>query len=685
MRTILAILALCLALPCFGQFGSGQGSFGTIGNSTGPGSTNQGTFIGNGSGLTNILEFHDGMLDTDTNVTFFVKSVYNITDPVARESIAQFIADLKRGGIWPPADCLVLDTNYGATTTTVKTLLGRTAYITSITGYSEFGAINPVISVSNMPFDFRTNTMITVMRSVGDGGFAGGGGVDDLASLSGFFGGTTEGVRITADREDAVVWRKGGTDTSPFTTLFYYLPPGAGVGNATFEDHKRRTISAVIQGTNFTPYVDGVSVNAGAFVIAPANLGAAAYTNWWIGSDAGGSHPFITGEIKACLIYTNALNQVQVRWAERALRNLELSTENWYVFGDSRAIMQSYGTGDIETYFWTNGWPAQLQNMGQLQRNVCWWNDGISGSQTAQFINSGAYYPFLTNHIFMLKPGGKVTRSHAIVQLQANDLIFAGGDIRANMQNILTLLQTNNFETWVMTEPPVGTNYASKWSAATDLYRITNNAWLRANSQLYDHLIDRELKFPTNSLDNTNGLTALTPDGLHLRYRGNMQQAKQIYSIYNKTPDVLGIPGTNGNLLASIDSAGLFTGNGNGFTNLQSGTITQTNFVLNTVYSNALGRVVIANGTARLSTAGVTGYAALDVMVDQIGGSTFVLAGGAKVFTTIAVSLVGTNDIPFTVFMSANARYYFTNSSSGAGDFAAIVSGTGQVTPLSKP
>jgi hypothetical protein len=117
---------------------------------------------------------------------------------------------------------------------------------------------------------------------------------------------------------------------------------------------------------------------------------------------------------------------------------------------------------------------------------------------------------------------------------------------------------------------------------------------------------------------------------------------------------------------------------------LTSSDITQTNFVLNTVYSNYLSRPISIRGLVTITPASVIGVAEMDVMVDQTGGNTFTRIGGAKTSTLIG-SLVMPNDLDFTVLLSVNANYYLTNSSTGIGNASSIVSGTGQLVPLSKP
>jgi len=111
-------------------------------------------------------------------------------------------------------------------------------------------------------------------------------------------------------------------------------------------------------------------------------------------------------------------------------------------------------------------------------------------------------------------------------------------------------------------------------------------------------------------------------------------------------------------------------------------TITPTNFVLNTVYTNNSASVQLLDATVALITTGVSGNASLDLMADQSGGTNFKLQDRVGINTLItSLAQNYTNNIAGAV--SNGATYYFTNSSVGAGDSAAIVPGTGEAITLS--
>lgn len=105
--------------------------------------------------------------------------------------------------------------------------------------------------------------------------------------------------------------------------------------------------------------------------------------------------------------------------------------------------------------------------------------------------------------------------------------------------------------------------------------------------------------------------------------------------------------------------------------------LTQTNFTLNTVYTNS-ARVAHVRANSSHSIAAVVGVNQLRLYADQAGGTSFALVAQASV-TTLITSLVITENRELGAWLAANATYYWTNSSTGVGNSSAIVSGTGQI------
>jgi len=108
-----------------------------------------------------------------------------------------------------------------------------------------------------------------------------------------------------------------------------------------------------------------------------------------------------------------------------------------------------------------------------------------------------------------------------------------------------------------------------------------------------------------------------------------------------------------------------------------SPTLSQTNFVLNTVYTNS-ARVAHVRANASHSLAAVVGVSRLRLYADQSGGNTFTVVAQSAV-TTLITSLVTTDDREVGAWLAANATYYWTNSSTGVGNGSSIASGTGQI------
>lgn len=124
------------------------------------------------------------------------------------------------------------------------------------------------------------------------------------------------------------------------------------------------------------------------------------------------------------------------------------------------------------------------------------------------------------------------------------------------------------------------------------------------------------------------------------------------------------------------------TATGIAWSNAPTSIATQTNINLNQTYVNGSGGVQLLSGQIALTTAAVTGDAALDVYVDQTGGTAFTRLSGAGSATTIAVTLAQKYTNSFVCALSNGAAWFITNSSAGAGNVGALVAGTSQLTSL---
>lgn len=104
-------------------------------------------------------------------------------------------------------------------------------------------------------------------------------------------------------------------------------------------------------------------------------------------------------------------------------------------------------------------------------------------------------------------------------------------------------------------------------------------------------------------------------------------------------------------------------------------TITFTNWVQNTIYTNKTGTVIHARVPYGIVTAGVNGLAQFDVMCDPNGGTTYQIIGGNHIQTTLAVTLVSSNSLWATAIISNNATFYMTNTSTGANNSSSCLTG----------
>lgn len=134
--------------------------------------------------------------------------------------------------------------------------------------------------------------------------------------------------------------------------------------------------------------------------------------------------------------------------------------------------------------------------------------------------------------------------------------------------------------------------------------------------------------------------------------------------------------GTAGQVLTS-------TGNGAGWSNISSGAITssmtRTNFVLNTVYTNSGTTPILLSGSSFVVPAAVAGVAELDLMISFQAGA-YQKYPMVAVQTIITVGVTDSETNSFAQTVTNLCSYYFTNSSSGIGNSAGIVAGTGQIT-----
>ena len=142
----------------------------------------------------------------------------------------------------------------------------------------------------------------------------------------------------------------------------------------------------------------------------------------------------------------------------------------------------------------------------------------------------------------------------------------------------------------------------------------------------------------------------------------------------------------NTNLLRSIQA-------GNGIILTNEGTniviasdftssVVQTNFVMNQIYTNTSLTPVFVRASAYLISAAVNGVSSIDLMYSVSGGTNYARIDRAAMSTVITGFAIQTTNQTISAVITNQGNYYFTNTSSGAGNSAGVDSGTGQITIL---
>ena len=118
--------------------------------------------------------------------------------------------------------------------------------------------------------------------------------------------------------------------------------------------------------------------------------------------------------------------------------------------------------------------------------------------------------------------------------------------------------------------------------------------------------------------------------------------------------------------------AGTMTGNGVGVTNIQPFLI-QTNFVLTKQYTNTYGCAITVSANVVTTTAAVAGDSSIALMAVSsplVGGWTNTVGVGTT-GSSLAVSFTNV----LSIYVPTNSPYWFTNTSSGAGDTVSVLGG----------
>ena len=101
----------------------------------------------------------------------------------------------------------------------------------------------------------------------------------------------------------------------------------------------------------------------------------------------------------------------------------------------------------------------------------------------------------------------------------------------------------------------------------------------------------------------------------------------------------------------------------------------ETNFALNTSFTNTTGDLQLLCALVTDHLAAVNGQASLDLMVDQSGGVTYTPLARYGASTVVAVTLAMDYTNSVCGVVSNGAAYYWTNSSVGVGNTAVLIRG----------
>lgn len=109
-------------------------------------------------------------------------------------------------------------------------------------------------------------------------------------------------------------------------------------------------------------------------------------------------------------------------------------------------------------------------------------------------------------------------------------------------------------------------------------------------------------------------------------------------------------------------------------TNTPSFTLVATNFISGQVYNNLTGRPLFVNASVNWTTAAVSGSAAMQLRVTGTGASTNSVGEATSPAQTFTAPFTNT----LSGFVPAGGTFVFTNVSSGSGNSAVMLSGSGQ-------
>jgi len=380
------------------------------------------------------------------------------------------------------------------------------------------------------------------------------------------------------------------------------------------------------------------------------------------------------------MAYVPALNDFNTNQFAANGHNLSIKTAA-LTTNDQHYVV---GAGSQSTFFSSGVEGIHFDNTG------LWWLGNTAGNARIIQWNS----PLLSlSAITQINPGG------ITMEMITNDGVFVYSNL--TVRGGMILMSNANSGAFLF---PTGTNFTFGVYATNAAGVLATNFWISNPGNIgggFNFSVANTNKIDTFRITQdgwiyfgTNQLASISTNGI-ATFAGITNTGFSVAGVVTNAADGSLGTATFASILPTV-SAGAgatVTGsvNANGSTNysvavsgggVTTPTITQTNFVANTVYTNKSGSVQLLDATVALITTGVSGAAAMDLMVDQSGGNTFTLADRLAISTAVTTIAMNYTNNLFSS-LSNNACYYFTNTSSGAGDSSVIVPGTGSLTTLS--
>lgn len=310
----------------------------------------------------------------------------------------------------------------------------------------------------------------------------------------------------------------------------------------------------------------------------------------------------------------------------------------------------------------TNGgfsFGGAIGDFASMQGNNGFWlgNPGVSSNAFNWFVSSNSYANTNFAYEGVYSNGLTLNGSRITSWPSGGSGGFNGSSVyfTTNAGLVVWPIFTNVTSTNVF----VNSGVTNTYGGSPGLINGTNQSASLQNSNLwgagYDAVITQ------------NGTSSMSPAGV------------TSFSFNGNGTNLQGVVVTNN---ATLNSVPVFTGTGTGIngitweSNAQS-SLTTTNFILSTTYSNGTGTAILISSAYTNQVAAVVGNSTITLTISNAGyqsPSNYVL-GENSLITSIA--MVYSNS--FTMPVSTNGTYSIANTSTGAGNVSGLKIGTGTI------